>query len=41
MLKEEHLQAEEFLIKPVDREHFQGVVKSLRKYMFSDVLLPQ
>jgi len=41
MLKSEHLQAEEYLLKPVNREHFQGVVKSLRKYILSDVLLPQ
>ncbi len=29
------------LLKPIDREHFVSMVKSLRKYMLSDVLLPQ
>ena len=40
ILKEENLRAENFLTKPVDREHFHGVVKSLRKFMLSDVILP-
>jgi CheY-like chemotaxis protein len=40
ILKEENLRAESFLTKPVDREHFLGVVKSLRKYLLSDVILP-
>jgi hypothetical protein len=29
------------MTKPVDFDQFRGVVKSLRKYMLSDVLLPQ
>jgi CheY-like chemotaxis protein len=40
ILKDENLRAEDFLTKPVDREHFHGVVKSLRKFMLSDVILP-
>ena len=40
ILKEENLRAEDFLTKPVDREHFHGVVKSLRKFMLADVILP-
>ena len=40
ILKDENLRAESFLTKPIDREHFHGVVKSLRKFMFSDVILP-
>jgi CheY-like chemotaxis protein len=41
ILQSENLHVESFLIKPVDRPHFEGVVKSLRKYMLSDVILPQ
>ena len=41
ILKGENLHVESYLVKPVDFEHFIGVVKSLRKYMLSDVLLPQ
>ena len=40
ILKDANLRAEDFLTKPVDREHFHGVVKSLRKFMLSDVILP-
>jgi CheY-like chemotaxis protein len=40
ILKEENLRAENFLTKPVDREHFLGVLKSLRKFLLSDVILP-
>ncbi len=40
ILKDESLRAESFLTKPIDREHFHGVVKLLRKFMFSDVILP-
>jgi chemotaxis family two-component system response regulator Rcp1 len=40
LLQSEKLRAESFLTKPVDRERFQGVVKSLRKYMLADVILP-
>jgi two-component system response regulator len=41
VLKQENLFVESYLIKPLDREQFNAVVKSLRKYMLSDVLLPQ
>jgi CheY-like chemotaxis protein len=41
ILEAENLHVESYLVKPVDFEHFVGVVKSLRKYMLSDVLLPQ
>jgi hypothetical protein len=29
------------MTKPVDLEQFYSVVKSLRKYMLTDVILPQ
>jgi two-component system, chemotaxis family, response regulator Rcp1 len=41
ILQAEGLHVESYLLKPVDREHFNSVVKSLRKYMLSDVILPQ
>ena len=41
ILQAEELHVESYLVKPVDREHFNSVVKSLRKYMLSDVILPQ
>ena len=40
LLKDEHLFVESYLVKPVDREQFHQVVKSLRKFMLSDVILP-
>jgi CheY-like chemotaxis protein len=40
LLKDEHLFVESYLVKPVDREQFHTVVKSLRKFMLSDVILP-
>ncbi len=40
ILKDQNLRAEDFLSKPVDHEHFHRVVKSLRKFMLSDVILP-
>jgi CheY-like chemotaxis protein len=40
ILKEENLRAEDFLMKPVDHVRFHNVVKSLRKFMLSDVILP-
>ena len=36
----ENLHVQSYLTKPIDLEHFNGVVKSLRKYMLSDVILP-
>ena len=41
VLQAENLHVESYLVKPVDREHFNSTVKSLRKYMLSDVILPQ
>ena len=41
ILEAEGLHVEAYLTKPVDRPHFDAVVKSLRKYMLSDVILPQ
>ncbi len=36
----ENLHVEAYLTKPVDLQQFDEVVKSLRKYMLSDVILP-
>jgi len=41
VLESEDLHVEEYLVKPVDLRQFIGVVKSLRKYLLSDVILPQ
>jgi two-component system, chemotaxis family, response regulator Rcp1 len=41
ILQSENLHVESYLTKPVDRAQFDGVVKSLRKFMLSDVILPQ
>ena len=41
ILQSENLHVEDYLIKPVDLPQFLGVVKSLRKYMLSDVIMPQ
>jgi two-component system, chemotaxis family, response regulator Rcp1 len=41
ILQAENLHVESYLTKPVDLEHFYAVVKSLRRYMLSDVILPQ
>ena len=41
ILEAENLHVESYLTKPVDLEQFLGVVRSLRKYMLSDVILPQ
>jgi two-component system response regulator len=41
ILQSEGLHVESYLTKPVDREQFNTTVKSLRKYMLSDVILPQ
>jgi two-component system response regulator len=40
MLKHENLFVESYLVKPVDRGQFNGVVKSLRKYLLADVIVP-
>jgi two-component system, chemotaxis family, response regulator Rcp1 len=39
-LQGEGLHVESYLVKPVDWRQFKGVVKSLRKDMFSDVVVP-
>ena len=41
ILQAENLHVESYLTRPVDLPQFDGVVKSLRKYMLSDVILPQ
>jgi CheY-like chemotaxis protein len=41
ILQSENLRVESYLNKPVDLAEFSRVVKSLRKYMLADVLLPQ
>ena len=41
ILKDENLFVESYLTKPVDPEQFNRVVKSLRKFMLSDVIMPQ
>ena len=41
ILEEERLHVEDYLTKPVDVRQFIEVVKSLRKYLLSDVILPQ
>ncbi len=40
LLQAENLHVESYLTKPVNLQEFNGVVKSLRKYMLSDVILP-
>lgn len=41
VLKSENLRVESYLVKPVDLERFVGVVKSLRRYLLSDVIMPE
>ena len=41
ILQSEELHVEDYLTKPVDFEQFAGVVKSLRKYMLADVVMPK
>ena len=40
ILEDANLRVEEYLVKPVDEKQFIGVVKSLRRYLLSDVILP-
>ena len=40
-LENERLHVENYLMKPVDMDQFLAVVKSLRKYLLADVILPQ
>lgn len=41
ILQKENLHVESYLTKPIDLAEFHRVVKSLRKYMLADVILPQ
>ena len=41
ILQNENLHVESFLTKPVDSEAFITVVKSLRKFLLEDVIMPQ
>jgi len=41
ILESENLHVESFLTKPVDLEAFISVVRSLRKFLLADVILPQ
>ena len=41
ILQEENLHVNEYLSKPVDNEQFVSTVRSLRKYLLSDVILPR
>ena len=41
VLKSENLHVESYLIKPVDVKQFIDVIKSLRKYLLADVILPR
>jgi DNA-binding NarL/FixJ family response regulator len=41
ILQTEGLHVEAYLIKPVNLDQFVNVVKSLRKYLLADVILPQ
>jgi two-component system, chemotaxis family, response regulator Rcp1 len=40
ILREENLQVESYMIKPVDREQFISVVKQLRRFWMEEVILP-
>ncbi|MGD0384483.1 MAG: response regulator [Thermoguttaceae bacterium] len=41
ILQSENLRVESYLNKPIELAEFSRVVKSLRKFMLADVLLPQ
>lgn len=41
ILMSQGLHVEDYLTKPVDLEQFIAVVRSLRRYMLEDVILPQ
>jgi CheY-like chemotaxis protein len=40
ILKEENLQVESYMIKPVDQDQFINIVKQLRRYWMEEVILP-
>jgi two-component system, chemotaxis family, response regulator Rcp1 len=41
ILQEEKLFVESYMTKPVNREEFHAVVKSLRKYLLDDIVMPK
>ncbi len=41
ILHGEKLHVDSYLVKPVDREQFDSTVKSLRRFMLADVMLPK
>lgn len=41
ILEEENLRVESYLTKPFDLEQFLSVVKSLRRFLLDDVILPR
>lgn len=41
ILEEENLRVESYLTKPFDLEQFLAVVKSLRRFLLDDVILPR
>ncbi len=41
ILRQQNLHVESYLTKPVDIEHFVAVVRSLRRYLLADVILPR
>jgi two-component system, chemotaxis family, response regulator Rcp1 len=41
ILGEDGLHVESYLVKPVDPQQFVGVVRSLRRYLLADVVVPQ
>ncbi len=41
VLQDEGLHVEDYLIKPVDLTQFLRVIKSLRKFLLADVILPR
>jgi len=40
ILESEKLHVEAYLVKPVDCQQFVSVVKSLRRYLLADVIMP-
>ncbi|MBN2023243.1 MAG: response regulator [Pirellulales bacterium] len=41
VLQSQRLHVEDYLTKPVDVEQFAAVIKSLRRYILADVILPR
>ena len=40
ILREEQLEVESYMTKPVDREQFLGVIRQLRRFWMEEVILP-